>query len=180
MDSRVGSYSAVTGVFIFLIALLLAICAYPNFSLFSPRQSISDLGSSKSPNPYIFNVGVILSSIFFLIFAVNLFKIYEDVAFKFSAYFFASFILIAIFTEGTPLHLPAAITFFLLSFIAIILWCVRRMGKIGIFLISLEALSLIVYALHEYLGFAFAELFGGSIVILWVLVVSYLDLWKKG
>ncbi len=167
------------GIAAFTVALGISIYLHPSFNLFSPDQSLSDLGRLGDPLGYIFNIGVIVSGIFFMIASIaNLPWAKEDTFKKVSAsvFIFALilYIMIGVFPKGTPYHNFFARSFFLISTVAIVLWFVPTVKKSSKF-IAYGVMALVVLAYgfffsYEYVGFAFAELFGGYTITTWLFV----------
>ncbi|GEM_PF-3826428 len=169
----------IVGAIFFTAFLAISVYVHPGFNVFSPNQSVSDLGRIGDSKGYIFNAGVIISSIFFFIgFTGYFIHSAEDTFRRLSAaVFFVSlimFLCIGVFPKGTQYHNFFAISFFLISTIAMFLWCKSEIfhgNKIlGILILSLTIASYGIYFNYHILGFAFAELFGGYVIILWMLL----------
>jgi hypothetical membrane protein len=84
-----------------------------------------------------------------------------------------SLLLIGVFPEGTPLHLPASLGFFLLSSIGMLLKGIdelRERLKFGMFTILLFCTGwvLAVIALNSFKGVAIPELIGAIAISIWV------------
>ena len=167
------------GVSAFTAALVISIYLHPSFNLFSPQQSLSDLGRIGDPLGYIFNLGILISGFLFMVASIaNLLWAGDDTLKKLSASVFifalGLYLLIGVYPKGTPYHNFFAISFFLVSSIAIVLWLVSDIKKsrklTAAVVMLLLLLSYTFYIFYSYVGFAFAELFGGYTITAWLFV----------
>ncbi len=167
----------IAGVSAFTVALVISIYLHPSFNLFSPDQSLSDLGRVGDPLGYIFNLGIITSGLLFIAASiVNLpwargdtFKRLAVAVFIFAL---VLYVMIGVFPKGTPYHNFFARSFFLISTIAIVLWLVSEVRKgsriISAIVLALVVLSYVFFFSYHTVGFAFAELFGGYSITAWL------------
>ncbi len=174
-----AEYIIISGATIFYILLAIAIYLHPGFDLFSPGQSLSDLGKLGQSNNYIFNSAIIIAgSIFMLGTYAYYIKVGDDTYKKIALWvFFVALIMyinIGIFPKGTPYHNFFAKSFFLISSIAILIWafseCSTGSKILAGSIILLTIISYLFGYYYEIVGFAFAELFAGTVIILWLLV----------
>ncbi|NPA74885.1 MAG: DUF998 domain-containing protein [Euryarchaeota archaeon] len=178
---------AVAGAAVFWTALSLSIYLHPGFDLFSPHQALSDLGKIGATYPYVFNLGIISTGVLYMIAILCLLntslKKLERISF--TAFFVAlvAYIGIGLFPKGTALHIPMTLSFYLLASIAIFTWCAelfreRRYPLPGIF-IFLVISGYVIFGFYKYVGYPFAELYGGTIIMAWVLTVTKITQQKK-
>ena len=167
----------IAGISAFTVALVISIYLHPSFDLFSPDQALSDLGRVGDPLGYIFNLGVIISGLLFMVASIANIPWAKGDTFKRSAaavFIFALilYVMIGTFPKGTPYHNFFARSFFLISTIAIALWLASEVRKgsriISAIVLSLVVLSYVFFFTYHAVGFAFAELFGGYTITAWL------------
>jgi hypothetical membrane protein len=154
----------------------LAILTHPWFSL--QNNAISDLGRIGLEKNYILNFGFILAGFTGLIFAFGFITQQKRFLGKVGGYIFCfgvfSLLLIGVFPEGTPQHLPVSLGFFLLSSLGMLLKGIDELkkSKFGTFTIILicSAWTLAIVALKTFRGVAIPELLGAIAVSVWVYV----------
>ncbi len=181
---RIAALSAL----IFYSMLSLSIYLHPGYNIFSPHQSLSDLGMIGQSYAYIFNSAIVISGTMFMIATCIYFINVKSNKFKklsLCVFFIALifYISIAFFPKGTPYHDYFALSFFGISTIAIFIWFISefKMGSklMATIIISLTVIAYILAYNYHLLGFAFAELFGGSVIILWIITFNSSYKYKK-
>ncbi len=172
---------AILSSLIFYTILSLSIYLHPGYNIFSPHQSLSDLGMIGQSYAYIFNSAIVIAGTLFMIATCIYFiNIKRDKFKKLSlCIFFIALIFyigIAFFPKGTPYHDYFALSFFGISTIAIFIWFISEFRKgsklIATVIISLTVIAYILAYNYHLVGFAFAELFGGSVIILWIIIFN--------
>ena len=174
----------IAAITIFSITIVVSILLHPGFSLFDPNSSLSRLGALGDPVGWVFDVGMVITGIFLLLFSIGMCHVYYEKSGKYYAmivFLVASLMYIGfgMCPYGTPYHTPLAQTFFLLASISIFLWSAFsiRDGEKGmaIVLILLTISAYLVYAFYEIFGFPMAELYGGIVTTLWAVYVGFID-----
>ncbi len=179
---------AVLSALIFYSMLSLSIYLHPGYNIFSPHQSLSDLGMIGQSYAYIFNSAIIIAGTLFMIATCIYFiNIKNDKSKKLSlcVFFIALifYICIAFFPKGTPYHDYFALSFFGISTIAIFIWSISEFRKgsklMAAIIISLTVIAYTLAYNYHLVGFAFAELFGGTVIILWIIIFNSSYKYKK-
>jgi hypothetical membrane protein len=173
-------YFAAFGAIEFWSLLSLSIYLHPEFSMFSPQQSLSDLGQIGAKYAYIFNAAIIITGIMYMLATAGMLngeltRLGRGSLIIFMISLFP-YIGIGLFPKGTALHIPLTLTFYGLASVAMFAWCVDRLRRgekrVATIFIILMISAYVVYAIYRYVGFPFAELYGGTIIMLWVLTSS--------
>lgn len=137
------------------------------------QNALSDLGSSRATNPWIFNYGLMITGVLGITYFSKLRKLKLNIHSKIGLIvliinFFLS-ILIGIFPSGNTLHYPISITFFIILPIATTTFGIGRLKinkKKGftILLATLIGLLAAIIALILFKGVAVAETIGISVL----------------
>jgi len=170
------SYSCFFGILSFLLTVLLSIYYNPWFNFF--KHAFSDLGSLSANMPWIYNYGLIVTSIFVLLYSVYIIAISKNKLETISgAFFFISGIflaLIGIFYAETRPHTFVSTYFFIQSDFSIIAWSlgvIKRKITLGFFMLFIALISPMFAILLPWPSVAIQEAFGITIIILWVIIV---------
>lgn len=147
-------------------------------------NALSDMGRVGLEKNYIFNTGLILSGICGVLFSVGIYRAVETYT-KISALVLALasifLVCIGVFPEGTDPHLFFSVGFYLLGFIAIVLFGVfilRRKKNIGIFSVGSALLGLVLALRPDWNGVAIPETVGAFFICLWMVIVAFM-LWRN-
>lgn len=182
-------FSGLIALIIGSLTIILAISMNPWFSL--ERNALSDLGAIDILNNYVFNMGLMITSIFMLIYSIYLILILNNkigivgssLLLLASIYLF----LIGVFPEGTYPHEIISYEFFLLSAIAIMLMGISflMISKIhGTLSIVLIVIGIVLAIIIPWPSIGALELMAIVIMGLWILVmlhhhIKYMILTKK-
>ncbi len=168
--------------------ILTAIATWPKFSWFN--NALSDLGVQNGATAVIFNTGLIVGGLLFIIFAIGLFNIASKrIVSKAGAAIFvlACLMLIAIgvFNENfSPTHYLVSVGLFVFMPISMLtlaaaFWVEGKHG-LSVFTFALAILAAAVWVLEftsRYAsGVAIPEFISGLAGATWVMVISYLML----
>ncbi len=131
ISSRTAGLCGILGPIVSIIFIGAAISIHPWFSF--ADNALSDLGAIGTSNNYVFNIGLILTGIFALIFTLGLIQFLDRKLGRIGAVIFGagnvSLILIGIFPEGMPLHYPVSIGFFALAALGIFIEGIDQLRK---------------------------------------------------
>jgi len=170
ISKKVSGMSGILFPIIATIFIFISILLNRDWFSFS-ENALSDLGALSTPYNFVFNLGLIVSGIIAIIFALGLKKISNDDIFgKIGT---TSFILGMIFLTslgflptGLPLHTEAAISFFVLTVLGIIFIGVSEIRSeesriYGVYIFSiiillLSSIALIANVPHD-IGVAIPE-----------------------
>ncbi len=143
------------------------------------HNALSDLGNPDVEMNWIFNSGLIIAGAVGFLFALDLIG-RLDGAERLGALIFAVAMIflsmIGFFPEGSALHFPSAVSFYLLSAIAIIVFAlvwVTDAGQrlYGITAIILVAVGFAIALIPTWDGIAIPETAGAVIIFVWVYTV---------
>lgn len=114
--NRIAAQCGIIGLVVFYGSVLLAVTLSSSFQW--TANALSDLGAVGTPHAWIFNGGLVLSGLFFLVFISGAFRhssrrVELIGAFVIAFVYFLS-ILVGIFPYPMPLHDPIALVQFLL------------------------------------------------------------------
>ncbi|MBU7026295.1 MAG: DUF998 domain-containing protein [Theionarchaea archaeon] len=141
--------------------------------------ALSDMGRIGLEKNYIFNVGLILSSVFGLLFSLSLYtalKGYERIPALGFTTAALSLIGIGVFPEGLALHVFFSVGFYLLALFSILIIGVlvyRRKKNLGVFSVSSFGAACILVGIPGWNGVAIPEVIGAFFICLWMMVISY-------
>lgn len=171
-------FSGLIALVIGLIAIILAISMNPWFSL--ERNALSDLGALSIPSNYVFNTGLMITSIFMLIYSIYLVSVINSkVGIVGSSLLLLASIhlfLIGAFPEGTYPHMFVSYEFFLLSAIAITLIGISflMISKVhGILSIVLIIIGIVFAVIIPWPSIGALELMAIVVMGLWILVMLH-------
>ncbi len=178
--SGIAPYLGLASPIVAFLFIITAILTHPWFSFW--QNALSDLGNPKENWNWIFNCGLIIAGVLGLLFAADLFGRVNGAERVAAAVFAVATLLLAmigLFPEGSALHFPSAVLFYLLSAVAIticgvawILTAERRMY--GILSLVMVAAGIAVAVLPDWDGIAIPETAGAIIVFAWV----YMMVWQ--
>lgn len=157
-----------------------AILTHPWFSF--RQNALSDLGNPDVEMNWIFNSGLILGGLLGLLFAMDLIGRVSG-AERFGAVILAlamiSLVMIGVFPEGTSLHFPSAISFYLLSAAAMTvfgaIWTLSSAERwLGVLSLILVIAGITIATIPDWDGIAIPETAGAVIIFIWV----YMLIWQ--
>lgn len=153
---RLGTVSGLLAPLIALGAIAVATLVSPTFTW--TESALSDLGGPGAPTAWLFNGGLLLGGIVALPFALRVFTVARNRLERVGAVLFGAtgvaLASIGVFPIGTPQHLPAAVSFYLL--LSLSLWAYgagnalagsRGIGALTIGLGVLNLAAWVVWAL---------------------------------
>jgi len=159
-----------------------AILTHPFFSF--QHNALSDLGNPDVELSWIFNSGLIIAGLLGLIFAIGLFERSVG-AERFAALLFVVAMIflsmIGIFPEGTAMHYPCSLSFYLISAAVITLyglsWAIEPVRRLyGVAFIIMVVIGFIIALVPHWDGIAIPETAGAIIIFLWVYTVIWQSL----
>ena len=171
--------------------ILLAIGSWPSFNWVS--NALSDLGVQSGITPVIFNNGLVISGILFIIYATGLFPLLgKHIAGKVGESVFVlsciALVGIGIFNESfSPYHYIFSVAFFVLFPIAMLIlvgaFWIEGKRRISLFTLAMALAAAIVWVLqltvHYVSNVAIPEFVSGLFGATWMMVVGYLMLKKS-
>ena len=173
--TRLASYIALSMPVIFLIGLVLVIHFNPWFSF--TDNALSDMGSLKNPNRWLFNG--------FLMFFATIAMIPSLVAFRNGLSYLMPLamvflFLVGVFPEELPYHAPSAVLFYVLALNDIAIIGIK-LGRTSPLNYLWTAGSVVVFATMLYLikarvfkGLAIPELIGAFFILAWFVYLGLL------
>ena len=174
-ERHAGTLSA----FVAIAGILLATGLDPTFSW--TGDALSDLGVRDSSNA-VFNGALLIAGVLGVVYGVGLFRVADGIREQLVAVMFALATVhlagVGLFVIGHPLHLPAAIGFYLLVTITFIVdGIIRRRSRWGRYTLLLAALQLLIWSswiigLWPGNGLALPEFAGALLVPLWIYFVG--------
>jgi len=171
-------YIAVSGIIAFILTVITSIYFNPWFNLF--KNAFSDLGSDKANLPIIYNYGLIITSLFVIMYSISLISLGKNKlevvsgSFFFIAGIFLS--LIGIYHAGTRPHVFVSSYFFIQSDISILTWSLSALSNkinYGIISLTLVLLGTILGFFLNWPSVAIQEAFGISLISIWVILASF-------
>jgi hypothetical membrane protein len=185
---KIAGAVGLIGPFFSFACIFLAIATWPLFNW--TNNALSDLGVQSGITPIIFNYGLVISGIFFIIFATGLFPLIgKYLVGKVGASVFIlsciALVGIGIFNEGfSPAHYIFSVAFFVLFPISMLIlvgaFWIEGKRKISIFTLAMALSAAIVWGLqltiHYVSNVAIPEFVSGLFGATWMLVASYLML----
>lgn len=175
---RIIKIGAAFGYFLtmsILVTLTVSISLNPWFSFH--KNALSDLGSLNVPNNYIFNFGLILTSLAGLVFSFAVIEYFKPSKLYLFPLAMICLSMIGIFPEdyGFP-HSVSAVLFYLFSLISIGQAGVflKKKGdvKIGSFSIIGSIATFLAMIVPRWEGLAIPELIGAGFIVLWILIIA--------
>jgi len=172
---RFASYVALSLPIIFIVGLAIVIHANPWFSF--TDNALSDMGSLKNPNRWLFNGFVMFFAVVAMISAVVAFKHGLSYLMPFALVFL---FLVGVFPEELPYHTPSAVLFYVLA-LADIALVGLKLGRKNPLNYLWSLLSVLVFLMMLYLirarifkGLAIPELVGGVFILAWFVYLGVL------
>ena len=183
---KISGFAGFASTFFVFACILVAVASWSQFSWV--KNALSDLGVQSGVTAVIFNSGLVIGGLLFIVFTIGLYR-YAGNRFvgKVGAAVFvlACIMLIAIgvFNESyKPTHYIVSVGFFVLMPVSLMIlvagfWMQGR-RKLGAFTLALGVLATSVwvleFAFHYVSGVAIPEFASGLAGAFWVLVMSYL------
>ncbi|BAB66611.1 DUF998 domain-containing protein [Sulfurisphaera tokodaii] len=176
---RILKYTGFISAILAWIIIFASISLNPWFNF--TKNAFSDLGGPFAKDPWLYNYGLIVVSLFAFLYAVFLAKVNGNKiliigsAFVMVAAIFLA--LIGIYHEGTYPHLFVSTWFFIQFDIAILTYGIGLLmerRKLGIYMIILFIIANVVAGVIKWPSSATIEAWGISIIDIWV-ILSFLD-----
>jgi len=147
------------------------------------RNAFSDLGGPHATNPWIYNYGLVITSIFVDLYSIELLLISRNKIESFaSAFVFIAGIflaLIGIYHEGTEPHVFVSTWFFIQMDMALITWgmgsLITKDKSFGLFTLLLGIIAPIIALLVPWPSAATEEAYGILIIDIWVVTTTLMD-----
>ncbi|GAB6134815.1 DUF998 domain-containing protein [Thermococcus prieurii] len=172
---RFASYVALSLPIIFIVGLAIVIHANPWFSF--TNNALSDMGSLKNPNRWLFNGFLMLFAVVAMVPSVVAFKHGFSYLMPLALVFL---FLVGVFPEELPYHTPSAILFYVLALADIALVGIKLGRKTPINYVW-SVLAVVVFLTMLYLirarvfkGLAIPELIGASLILAWFVYIGLL------
>src|SRR5579875_1240852 len=125
------AYTCFFGMLSFVITALLSAYYNPWFDFF--KNAFSDLGGNRANMPWIYNYGLIVTSVFIMLFSIYLILVANNKLETISGgFFFIAGIflaLVGIYHAGTRPHVFVSTYFFVQSDFSILAWSLGILGK---------------------------------------------------
>ncbi len=175
-------YSGIIAVILAWVVIAVSISVNPWFVF--TKNAFSDLGGPYATDPWIYNYGLIITSVFVDLYSINLLLTSRNKVESFaSAFVFVAGLflaLIGIYHAGTRPHVFVSTWFFVQMDMALIaLGIGSLMGGdrgLGLFSLLLGVLAPIPASLIPWPSAATEEAYGIVIIDIWVVVRTYMDL----
>ena len=175
-------YSGIIAVILAWVVIAVSISVNPWFVFI--KNAFSDLGGPYATDPWIYNYGLIITSVFVDLYSINLLLTSRNKVESFaSAFVFVAGLflaLIGIYHAGTRPHVFVSTWFFVQMDMALIAWGIGSlMGGdrgLGLFSLLLGVLAPIPASLIPWPSAATEEAYGIVIIDIWVVVRTYMDL----
>jgi len=173
--TRFASYIALSLPVICIVGLAMVVHANPWFSF--TDNALSDMGSLKNPDRWLFNGFVMFFAVVAMIPAVVAFRHGLSYLMPFALVFL---FLVGVFPEETPYHTPSAVLFYVLALTDIALVGLK-LGRKNPLNYVWSLLSVLVFLTMLYLirtrifkGLAIPELVGASLILAWFVYLGVL------
>lgn len=180
MKTSVGRLFRFTGIAVGVLAwivILLSISHNPWFVF--TEHAFSDLGGPEAEKPWIFNYGLIIVSVFGLLYSLSLIKDAANKvetiggAFMFTASIFLA--LIGVYPSGTTPHTFVSIWLFVQADLAIVTWGIGLLlsGRkvFGVFSTAMGIFGPLVAALINWPSIATLEAYGIALIDVWIVLM---------
>ncbi len=176
------TYTGVIAAVLAWLFIVISISVNPWFVF--TRNAFSDLGGPYATDPWIYNYGLITTSVFVDLYSINLLLIsrnkIEDFAsaFVFIAGLFLA--LIGIYHAGTRPHVFVSTWFFTQMDMALITWggvgsLIARDRRLGLFSLLLGVIAPAIALIIPWPSAATEEAYGIVVIDLWVSVITCFD-----
>ncbi len=174
-------YTGITAAILAWIVIAVSISVNPWFIFV--KNAFSDLGGPRATDPWIYNYGLIVTSVFVDLYSINLLLISRNKVESFaSAFVFVAGLflaLIGIYHAGTRPHVFVSTWFFTQMDISLITWGLGSlMAKdkgLGLFSLLLGVLSPIPAIMVPWPSAATEEAYGIVVIDVWVIVMTIMD-----
>jgi len=149
------------------LVILLAISRNPWFVF--TENAFSDLGSASANDPWLFNLGMILTGVMIVLYAVHLLEVSINKASRVGGASMAltglMLMMIGSFPEGTPYHYTVSIWFFSQGALTVLIWGLALMGetpwrKYGLIFTFMGIVGPIIALIVPWSSTAVAETYG--------------------
>ena len=164
--------------------ILSAIASYAPFNWVT--NALSDLGVQAGVTAPIFNAGLVISGLLFLVFAVGLFQSAgKSVVGKVGAFVLClacvSLVCIGVFNESfNPIHFYVSVAFFVFMPISLLIlvgaFWLKGQRKLGLFTLAIGLVAatpwVLQYTIHYVPNVAIPEFVSGFAGALWTAIVS--------
>jgi hypothetical membrane protein len=184
-----GAVGFAAPIFTF-ICIFAAIATWPQFNW--ANNALSDLGVHSGVTAPVFNIGLVVGSIFFIVFSLGLFSFSLRAVGRVASLLFlvANFALMAIgiFNENySPTHFIVSVALFVFLPISLLVFVVdfwfegkRKLSVLTLFIaLVAAAVWVLEFTINYAPGVAIPESISGICGALWVWVISYLMLKKQ-
>ncbi|BFI77025.1 DUF998 domain-containing protein [Sulfurisphaera ohwakuensis] len=180
---RILKYTGFISAILAWIIIFASISLNPWFNF--TKNAFSDLGGPLAKDPWLYNYGLIVVSLFAFLYAIFLAEVNENKiliiasAFVMVAAIFLA--LIGIYHEGTYPHVFVSTWFFIQFDIAILTYGIGLLTarrKLGIYMIILFIIANVVAGVIKWPSSATIEAWGISIIDIWV-ILSFLDVGQR-
>lgn len=182
---RIGGAAGAAAPIVAFICIATAILSYPTFSW--TNNALSDLGVISGTTGFLFNSGLVAAGALGLCFAVlGLFGYFEGALGKAGAAVFAAgtvaLIAIGVFNENySPTHFLVSVAFFVLMptamFILTCAFAVAHQTKMAVFTVLVGLVAAFPWVLQLTLHYvpkvAIPEAISGTLIMVWMIVLSY-------
>ena len=174
-------YSGIMAAVLAWVVIAISISVNPWFVF--TKNAFSDLGGPHAVDPWIYNYGLIITSVFVDLYSINLLlnsrNRIESFALAFVLVAGLFLALIGIYHAGTRPHVFVSTWFFVQMDMALIAWGIGSlMGSnrgLGLFSLLLGVLAPIPALLIPWPSAATEEAYGILVIDAWVLVMTYMD-----
>lgn len=173
---RLMRFSGLTASVVFWIFTLISISFNSWFDFY--RDAFSDLGGSRAFYPWIYNTGLVISSIFIEAFSIHMIIVSRDklgvVAGSYMSVAGIFLSLIAVFPAGTRPHVFVSTWFFIQAFIGALLYGLARVREDKIFSTTIFIIFIlaVVGALIKWPSAATLEAY--EIILLTIFSILYI------
>ncbi len=182
---RVRTFLALAGIIAAVLAwvvIIISISVNPWFKI--TKNAFSDLGGPHAVDPWIYNYGLIITSVFVDLYSINLLINSRNKVESFASAFVLIaglfLALIGIYHAGTRPHVFVSTWFFVQMDMALITWGIGSLmagdRRTGLFSLILGVLSPIPAILIPWPSAAMEETYGILIIDVWVIVMTYKSL----
>jgi hypothetical membrane protein len=188
---RIGGVIGLVAPFFIFVCILLAVASWAQFSWVT--NALSDLGVQSGLTSILFNSGLMIGGLLYIVFAVGLYALIgQRFLGKIGSAFFAVacsvLIAIGIFNESfSPIHYVVSVVFFVFLPISMLVlsgafWTAGN-RKIGVFtlLLGLAAAApwVLQFAIRYVENVAIPEFVSGLVGAFWSIILSYVMIRKS-
>jgi len=161
------------------LVILLAISRNPWFVF--TENALSDLGAASANDPWLFNVGMILTGAMIMLYAVHLLEVSIN---KLSRVGGASMAItglmltmIGCYPEGTPYHYTVSVWFFSQGALTVLIWGLALIGEVtwrkyGLIFTFMGIAGPIIAVFVPWSSTAVAEAYGILVLNIWVALMT--------